>query len=131
MLGLEQTLTEQAAATDEILAKQFRHDKLDVGCVDLVDETVDGFLQGVPGHPLIFFAALVGDGSLKGAQLMRGHIHALAAQVEQLLVLGPRVGELFLLRLGRGFWRRRALLLGWSVSVGIAARASRRRLSSW
>jgi hypothetical protein len=90
MLRLQQALAEQPAATDEVLAKQLRHNELDVRRVDLVDETVDGLLQGIPGHPLVFLGGLIGDGGLQGAQLLRRQVYALTAQVEQLLILGSR-----------------------------------------
>lgn len=38
----------------------------DIGDVDFVDETIDRLLQGLPCHPLILFAVLVGDLSLQG-----------------------------------------------------------------
>jgi hypothetical protein len=42
----------ETSPTDEVLSKQLRDDLLDVGYVDLVDETIDGFPQGIPGHSL-------------------------------------------------------------------------------
>lgn len=38
---------------DDVFLKQFLDDKLEVGDVDLVDETVNALLQGFPGDSLI------------------------------------------------------------------------------
>ena len=79
VLGLEETLAEQAAAADQVLVEQFRHDMLDVGGVDLVNQTVDRLLEGVPSDALILLRLGISDGRLQGAQLVRRQIHALTA----------------------------------------------------
>jgi hypothetical protein len=53
--------TKQASSSDQVLAKQLRHDVLDVRRVDLVDQTVDTLLQRLPRHALILLARLIGD----------------------------------------------------------------------
>lgn len=40
-------------AADDVLLQQLLDDVADVGDVDFVDETVDGFLQRFPAHPLV------------------------------------------------------------------------------
>ena len=71
MLGLQQTLAKQTAATDEVLAKEFGDYKLDVGSVNLVDQTVDRLLQCLPSHTLVFSGLFVGDGGLEGTKPVR------------------------------------------------------------
>lgn len=34
---------------------------LDIGDIDFVDETIDGFFESLPSHSLIFFARFIGD----------------------------------------------------------------------
>lgn len=67
MLRLQQALAEQAPTADEVLAEELGHDKLDIGRVNLVDETVDGLLQSIPCHALVFLGAFIGDGGLESA----------------------------------------------------------------
>lgn len=47
---------------------------LDVGGVDLVDQTVDTLLQRLPRHPLILFAALVRDLRLERSEPRWGDV---------------------------------------------------------
>ncbi|KAL1844922.1 hypothetical protein VTK73DRAFT_1506 [Phialemonium thermophilum] len=106
-LGLGQALAEQAAAAHQVLGEQLRHDGLDVGDVDLVDEAVDALLEGLPSHALVLAAGLVGDLGLQGAQAGGRDVGAAAAHVEQALVLGLGGGLLLLLGArGRGGRRR-------------------------
>lgn len=51
-LRLHEGTAQNTASANDILSKKFRDDILDVGNVDLVDETVDGLTQGVPLEPL-------------------------------------------------------------------------------
>lgn len=60
-LGLHDAPTKQTASTDQVLVEQLGHDVLNVGHVDLVDQTVDRLLQSLPCHALVFLAALVRD----------------------------------------------------------------------
>jgi hypothetical protein len=62
---------------------------LDVGDVDLVDQTVDGLFESLPGHALKFLGRrIVADLSLQGAQSSWRHVGSSRAHVEQALVLG-------------------------------------------
>jgi len=51
-LGLHDASAEETTATDEILTEQLGNDVLDVGNIDLVDQTIDGLFEGFPGHAL-------------------------------------------------------------------------------
>jgi hypothetical protein len=60
-LSFHDTPTEQSSTSDKILTKQLGNDVFDIRNINLVDEAIDRFLQGLPCHPLIFFARLVRD----------------------------------------------------------------------
>lgn len=60
-LGFHDTSAKQTATAHQVLAKELRDDELDVGNVDLVDETVDRLLERLPRHPLVLLAGLVRD----------------------------------------------------------------------
>lgn len=109
-LGLHDASAEQAAAADQILAKELGNDVLDVGDVDLVDEAVDGFLERLPRHALVLFACLVGDLRLQGAQSCGWDVCAARTHVQQLLVF--RFGRRLLLILGHWLARGIVLLAG-------------------
>ncbi|GJC95161.1 hypothetical protein ColKHC_03987 [Colletotrichum higginsianum] len=116
-LCLHDGATEQAAALDQVLAKQLGDDVLDVGVVDLVDQTVDALLQGLPHQPLILLGALVRDLGLQRPQPGGRDVCASGPHGQQLLVLGLCDGLLLLLRLDG---RRRAALFfaGRPIAVG-------------
>jgi hypothetical protein len=87
-LGLHDRSTKQTATTDQILPKQLRDDKLDVGSVDLVDQTVDTLLERLPRHALILLARLIRDLCLQRAQSRGWDICSAGSHREELLVLG-------------------------------------------
>ena len=58
-LGLHHGPREETASANHVLSEKLGQDVLDVGGVNLVDETVDGLFQRVPGHALILRACLV------------------------------------------------------------------------
>ena len=55
----EMRYTSYTPGTDEILRYEFTRDEVDVGHVDLVDETIDTLLQSLPGDALVLRRALV------------------------------------------------------------------------
>lgn len=54
-LSLHDATAEQTTSSDQVLGKQLGDNMLDVGDVDLVDQTVDGLFQSLPGHALKLF----------------------------------------------------------------------------
>jgi len=72
-------LAKQTATTDEVFAKELGDHELDVGSVDLVDQTVDRLLQRFPSHTLVFPRLLVGDGGLEGTKPVRRQVDTLTA----------------------------------------------------
>jgi hypothetical protein len=60
-LSFHDTPTEQAPAAHQVLPKQLWDDEFDIRHVDLVDETVDRFLERLPCHALILLARFIGD----------------------------------------------------------------------
>ena len=50
---MQNGINQISPSSDDVFLKQFLDDKLEVGDVDLVDETVNALLQGFPGDSLI------------------------------------------------------------------------------
>ena len=88
-LGAHDGADKEALAADEVLAKEFGDDELDVGRVDLIDETVDALAECVPGQSLVVVALVVVLGLLgeEGAEAVRGHVGAASARGGELLDL--------------------------------------------
>jgi hypothetical protein len=95
---------EQTTTPNQILAKQLGHDVLDVGHIDLVDQTIDRLLERLPRHPLVLLARLIRDLRLQRAESCWRDVCTTRPHVQELLVLG----------LGRGLF----LLLGHGLAGG-------------
>jgi hypothetical protein len=68
-LSLHDASAEETTATDEVLAEQLGDNVFDVGDIDLVDQTVDGLFQSLPGHALeLGGLGIVADLGLESAQ---------------------------------------------------------------
>lgn len=52
-LGLQNRSGQQSSPSDNVLLKELLDNNAYIRDVDLVDETIDGFLQSLPAHPLI------------------------------------------------------------------------------
>ena len=107
-------------ATDEVLGEKLGHDGLDIGHVDLVDETVDALAQRCPRHALVLWAALVRHLLLQHAQARRGHVHpaCIASFEHGCDAISTRAG----FGLGGVY-----LLLGLTTLPGLAARITLER----
>jgi hypothetical protein len=99
-LRLHDRSAEQPTAANQILTKKLRHDILDIGDIDLVDQTVDRLLQRLPCHTLVLLAGLIRDLRLQRAKPCRGNVSTTRAHVQQLLILG--LGRCLFLLLGHG-----------------------------
>lgn len=97
-LRLHHAAAEQAAALDEVLAKELGDNVLDVRVVDLVDQAVDGLLQGLPHEALVFLARLVGNLGLQSAESGRRDVCAAGSHRQEFFVFG--LGYRLLLLLG-------------------------------
>jgi hypothetical protein len=60
-LRLHDGTAEQAPSSNQVLSKQLGNDELDIRNVDLVDQTIDRLLQGLPCHALVLLARLIRD----------------------------------------------------------------------
>ena len=60
-LSLDDALTQETPASHDVLSKELSDYDGDVGAVNLVDQTIDGLLKGLPGQSLIGLTALVSD----------------------------------------------------------------------
>jgi hypothetical protein len=108
-LRLHDAPAEQPSATDQILPKELGNDELDVGHIDLVDQTVDGFLQSFPCHTLVFFAVLIRYLRLQRAQSSWWYVCAPRSHIQQFFILS--FGGSLLLLLGHGLPRSFLLLM--------------------
>lgn len=88
-LSLHDASAKETTATDEVLGEQLGNDVFDVGNVDLVDQTVDGLFESLPGHALeLAGLRIVTNLSLKSAQPGWRHICSSRAHGEQACIFG-------------------------------------------
>jgi hypothetical protein len=60
-LGLHAGSAKQPSSPDKVLCEELRYNVLDVGGINLVDQTIDTLPQSIPAEPLVGLARLVLD----------------------------------------------------------------------
>jgi hypothetical protein len=73
-LRLHDGTAEQAPSSNQVFSKQLGNDELDVGDVDLVDQTIDRLFQSLPCHTLVLLARLIRNLRLQCTESGRGNV---------------------------------------------------------